>query len=409
MTPEQCARFGLYEQSILQPATHRRVVPSRDVGGYVSLFMKPHPATSIPIDNFLPPMKPFHFNDALSRLENTSTSPGIYWRSKGYHTKGEVVADPKAINSIRHLIHRIKRKLPATFPPCQIVPTTGYYDTVKKVTKVRYAWVFPIEVVLAESMFVRPIIDYLNTLDYVPSPETHCRLFCPGGIALDLNKSDTSLPHQLVKDVLTSIFDKFDLTCYAGFGKVRGRSDLSYLVETLKRYIVHTPFVSKGSSGISYAHHGVPSGSMFTNIITTIATRSLVKFALDFLRIQADIVTYGDNMYVSREAAPYISHIIGIVESVAGVSIRVDENNIMGHLVYCKAHCCAEQTYRPGLWFRNVLARCKPIYTGAVAYALSTRVFKPTPMQRRQLLHIAWSVGVRSLPPRLKAWLTTLR
>ena len=330
--------------------------------------------------------RPYHFNDVLDNLRQ-NTSPGIYYRKLGFKTKAEVIE--KRSNALRYQVHRLKSSTYSLRPlsyvcvvDSTIVPSTG-------VVKNRVAWVYPIIMVAIENMFFEGFRRTIKgNVNWVPTPENAHSTFCgPASRSYDFANFDSSIPRWLIEEAFDMIKALFDFGLYAPdangrVGKPYASSSLERLFDRMVEYFIETPFTTPSGEVLS-KRHGVPSGSMFTNLIDTIISRMLLTYLHGS---SCSIKTYGDDCHVNCNC--------NMQDAIAqeacrlfGFKLKIEKPNEHGCLTYCKAECHRGVPFHPGTWFAGIF-RCLPERIHhAVAYCLLCSV-KPTRLQALELCTI---------------------
>lgn len=410
---------GAFQEALCRPTKKR--ISVRDISKQLRNYWAKHAdPLEIELPNF-PFLKetyqPYHFNDALAGItpQSLRASPGFRYANKGFATKAAVLNDKKAVNDIRCFIHNIKQGKPRTASPVKpcIVSATKNLETGE--IKTRMAWPFPIEVYAAEAMFARPIIDTLPD-DYIPTPERCHYPFCTSGYSVDFESFDQTVPLWLLKLCFDNLMSRFNLEYYADLGegaaKVSSKYSLSYLIYYIRRYLCYTPF--RIGNKLFKKYHGMPSGSMLTNILDTMISYTVMTYAHKIASCPAIIKTYGDDTHIAHcccfnprgVSTPAAVGLVERVQRLFGMNIKLQETLPMRCHAYCKKKCFLGTTYHDGLWFSNILNCCQRKYIPAVAYQLATPDFQATKIQREQLLQIAKK---GELPPKLQNFIDAHR
>lgn len=132
-------------------------------------------------------------------------------------------------------------------------------------------------------------------------------------VSLDYSRYDQTISSWLIEDA-------FDIikVCFKGL-----THDEERLFDIVKHDFIHKDFVS-GKNGLIHADKGVPSGSMFTQIIDSVVNLVMIKTYLKSRDIKGDMIIMGDDnlLYYSGspltpqqfadDCANYISHNFGI-------------------------------------------------------------------------------------------------
>lgn len=242
---------------------------------------------------------------------------------------------------------------------------------------------------------MRSINDNLPA-QYIPKPESHHSKFCGGGLALDAKSSDSSLPHWLIRDALKEIFSHFDMTHYVGRGRVRGKSDLSRVSTYITEYLTRTPFLL---GKIQYKYHGIPSGTMFTNVLNTVCLTSLVAWSQEILNLDFSYCVYGDNIHTDyRLSRSNCCRMVSLLHNEVGVELKCDPPGLTPCVAYCKTNCHMGYGYWTGLRLSNILSRCDKQYIVDVAHCLCSRVYPLLNEQKKQLMAFVRGFKFKPLP-----------
>ncbi|QZB49018.1 RNA-dependent RNA polymerase [Colletotrichum liriopes partitivirus 1] len=217
----------------------------------------------------------------------TTTSPGFPWVTQGFATKGEVIGSAAAMGHIHRIWDSIGRGIPWSLPDS--LTYQRVIASPAERTKVRPVWGYPVEVIVEEGRFFYPLIDALNKLcndddafyglgmETMRSGHSHLsRSFDPTSTRLslsaDLSNFDARVTDWIIRDVFALLSDWFDFTKVRDSeGKIwnvkpeqtcrRWKAMVSYFINTK----VRTPTGKRFQKSA-----GVPSGSMFTNVMDTI-------------------------------------------------------------------------------------------------------------------------------------------
>ncbi|QDE53634.1 RdRp [Aspergillus flavus partitivirus 1] len=187
--------------------------------------------------------------------------------------------------------------------------------------KTRLVWMYPAAVTVAEGVYAQPLIKaiYEEKADLLlVGQETRFRLAKylslinedknRFGVGLDFSAYDTFPVQDLIRDAFAIMKQNLAFGTYwdpengnvtAGhddlrnFERVRARAEKGY--DNIMEYFIHTPLILPNGR-IIRKHHGVPSGSHFTNLVDSIVNRLLQKtFGLYTERSIRDLRTNGDD------------------------------------------------------------------------------------------------------------------
>nr|UDL14380.1 MAG: putative RNA-dependent RNA polymerase [Partitiviridae sp.] len=219
-------------------------------------------------------------------------SPGLPWTQRGFKTKGDVLDCSESRGKILRLWDAIGNSrsnvgLPdsCTFFRAQIA-TTGK-------EKIRAVWGTPMDVVCEEFRFFKP---YITWLEQTNAPIAYRVEMATGGMSYindmcrrhpnqpmvmtDYSQFDASIPAWLIRDAFQIVFDSFDLTKVIGSdGKTWNVKPhrTNARIRKLIQYFINTPI--RMPDGRRFRKSGgVPSGSVFTNIIDTIVNAIVMRY-----------------------------------------------------------------------------------------------------------------------------------
>jgi len=221
--------------------------------------------------------------------------------------KGEVVEDT---------LKRAKCVLKGRFAPA---PAVAYYRT--QVKKVRLVWAVPFEMIMIEGMYGYPLIDALSAVS-TPYVIGHSRSWLQTAVqgsssttggwwSVDFSKFDSSLPPVLTHaafDLLREI--------------IPGEEPVWSLIT---RYFHTCPIVMPDGLLYKGRRKGVPSGSLFTQIIDSLCNMIVIEYlALRMkLRIKRYFV-YGDDAIVRLSLRPDFSTAASVVDEL-GLKINLEK------------------------------------------------------------------------------------
>jgi len=223
-------------------------------------------------------------------------SPGLPWIHEGYKTKAEVVDDMSArarISRTWDLVgknHQVRLPDSAAFNRAQI--------SEPEKDKIRPVWGYPTDVIVEEGRFFYPFIHHVLGIT-----SDHCYAggleMATGGmgyieqvvqksfnklahkfVMLDWSSFDTRVPSWLIRDVFDMLSEFYDFEhVQDSEGKiwhvnpVQSRRRWNKLVS----YFINTPIRLSDGSRFRKSS-GVPSGSMWTNMIDTLANATVCRF-----------------------------------------------------------------------------------------------------------------------------------
>lgn len=259
----------------------QKTVPRLDCIEYASALDRLR--NTLQLDKKIPIMS---MDDAVAGIPR-STSPGFPWITThpGFK-KGDIIdCFLPIIKQYWKAVGNGEPTLP--LPDCAAF-ARSHISTVDK-NKVRPVWAYPLHVVCQEAKYTYPLTKLLKDQKIFPesaygmemmkggmtwlnNQAVRASLQYPGCkfLMTDYSSFDATVPAWLIRDVFTIIADKFDFSKMSVGGYVvsvdpeKERNKFRKFVN----YFINTPI--RNSDGRRFLKdHGVPSGSMWTNIIDT--------------------------------------------------------------------------------------------------------------------------------------------
>lgn len=229
---------------------------------------------------------PLTLDEGFSKLPQ-NTSPGLPFlnRTPGMK-KGEVYARYRK-SFVTHW-DRVGKGLPvAPLPDCAAFARSHIGDP--SVNKVRPVWAYPMMAVCQEARFASPIIDALVRQDIGLHTAYGCEMM-KGGMTwvngqctlasarypgcrflmTDYSGFDSTVPAWLIRDIFNVLEKKIDFSKCSDGKQVFDTSGVAERrkFRKLVSYFINTTIQNCDGRRFQKSH-GVPSGSMFTNIIDT--------------------------------------------------------------------------------------------------------------------------------------------
>nr|APG78183.1 RdRp [Beihai partiti-like virus 1] len=222
------------------------------------------------------------------------SAPGLPYSQEGYRTKADVLN--AGISGRWHKLWDVVGKgKPAQIPDSQHFFRAQTVDD-PDVHKIRTTWGYPFDVLIEESRFFLPYIKWLKTTDQVPIG--YQVEIATGGMhyiddmlkshpratfgMLDWRKFDKTIPAWLIRDAFQIMYDVYEMgkvQCSEGklwpvnsqHSQRRFRKIVNYFINTTIQTHIGLRFRKTG---------GVPSGSMFTNIIDSIVNAIVMRYLI---------------------------------------------------------------------------------------------------------------------------------
>lgn len=170
-------------------------------------------------------------------------------------------------------------------------------------TKGRIIWSVPIEVVLFEGQYACPYYQWIKQHQQCPillGRDNKARMFQyvtevsdKTRVTLDWSQFDSRVPGWLIAIVIRELVKNVDFL----YGE-----DLDETICILQSYFIHTRVVSQGFGVDFTKHQGIPSGSMFTQIVGSICNMLVVRYCLTLRGVFfGDHLVLGDDTIFSLD------------------------------------------------------------------------------------------------------------
>lgn len=286
------------------------------------------------------------------------------------------------------------------------------YKRTQKGNKTRLVWGYPLEMTIMEARFARPLIERFLAADTpmafgMPKVELGARIHRyfvdkPGTtVCLDYSKFDSTISCSMIKQafrILSTWFEKEDL------------KQLGW--DTIVTYFITTPIVMPDGHLYTGKHHGVPSGSYFTQMIDSVVNVALCyalahrfnfSFAPEALYVLGDDVIMQVKGEVTKASLVEWSHYLS---SRYGLQLHDDEKTVIGRAHFLGAFwdmgkpdlpieelvnkACFPESFRQ--YGRNAHRGAEAVLRSYATSYLSAHQFLPT--------GIKLSGRIKDLPPR---------
>lgn len=187
--------------------------------------------------------------------------------------------------------------------------------------KTRLVSMIDLMVIIAELRFAAPLQKVMaSRRDYAGGKDpkaistiiANYRIQYGRFLSLDYSAFDQSISDWLIYDafeILRAAFDDPD----------------DDLLRVIVSDFIHKNFVM--ADGVYYAHKGVPSGSMFTQIIDSIVNVLMVRTYIHAMNIKGDMIVMGDDnlMYLSEDVS--VEHIASYITKNFGVKVNAEKTS----------------------------------------------------------------------------------
>lgn len=294
---------------------------------------------------------PIHLNDIFDMdFEFRHSSPGIPWQPT-FKTRGEVMEDSSARNSIRWFWHRIKKGESIKLPDTKVLYRAHIAESSGK-PKIRAVFGYPTTVTLAEAQFAVPLIDGFK---HQSTPLSYGYDMACGGASrlrrelapyrfftcLDFKKFDKTISADMITMAFDILEQNIDWTQYEGHG-VPDASRLYRVWQTLIDYFINTNL--RFCDGRRFRKSaGVPSGSFFTQLIDSIVNYFLIVYAYLkmlkrpplYLRVFGDDSVIGDNTQLHLCDIARVMYDLGMIVNLEKslMTANIDEVEYLGFCI----------------------------------------------------------------------------
>nr|WPR18850.1 MAG: RNA-dependent RNA polymerase [Partitiviridae-like virus 3] len=267
-------------------------------------------------------------------------SPGLPYSQQGFKTKGEVLEDPVQRRHMFGLWDNVGKGREVGLPD-----VAGYFraqicshDT----NKIRAVWGYPVSVIIEEGRMFYPYMKVLKTMD---APIAYRVEMATGGMAyindmcsshpgstylmIDYKQFDRTVPPWLIRDAFQIVMDCFHLDRVVDSeGKVwpvnsdrtirRFKRMVSYFINTPVRMPTGERFRKSG---------GVPSGSMWTNIIDTIVNCIVTRYCGYVLTgyLPAGDMYLGDDGFIATYGVVSVDDFADLAMEKFGMEVNRDK------------------------------------------------------------------------------------
>lgn len=281
-------------------------------------------------------LKPISMEEASLRIPQ-NTNPGFpFIDIDPGHNKGEII--DKYFDKIKEEWEEIVTQRNYLMPDCAAYARSATSTSDK--SKVRLVWAYPITMILAEAMFALPLADEMKEqkcfknsafgmemmcggMQFLNNQAMHAKAIDPGCkfLMTDFTSFDASVPAWIIRDCFSIIRKKFDIS-----------SRPAYYANVLRRveaYFINTPI--RNADGRRFLkNHGIPSGTMFTNIIGTMCNFLISRYLIRSTTCKNPIfdVYFGDDALICLpgDATINMDNLAFQAKRALGVNLSADKS-----------------------------------------------------------------------------------
>lgn len=270
-----------------------------------------------------------HIKDALPKKD---THSGYTWILSGLKKKGE---NMEGIH--RKFKHEMREaiKIGSFNKPILIgfrTQASGEYKDDGSQTntckhKLRVVSMIDLIQIIGELKFSKPIQDYLSTVPYyaggksekaISSIITGNRMKYDRFLSIDYSSFDQTISSWLIEDAFSIIRTAFkDIS-----------EEESALFDVIVHDFIHKDFIL--NEGVLHSDKGVPSGSMFTQIIDSIVNVLVIKTYFHHLKSSCDMITMGDDNAIFTNATIHLEDLSSYLSKNFGLIVKTDDKSSEG-------------------------------------------------------------------------------
>lgn len=253
-------------------------------------------------------LKPLERIEDLYKSMKLANSAGIYFK-----TKRE--AFPQALEHATAVYYGTKNPKPCVA-----------YARTQRGAKTRLVWGYPLDMTLIESKYAKPLIDKFKKrrspiaygmYRYELGARLEHNMTLRNVVSLDYSKFDSTIPSELILVAFNILWTWFENPSLRE-------------IEIIEDYFINTPIVMPDGHLYSGKNHGIPSGSMFTNLIGSIVNYILLvaiieKFELQFYYYK--IMVLGDDSIFCTNKDVDLKAIATYIDSL-GMKINTQKSEV---------------------------------------------------------------------------------
>lgn len=270
-------------------------------------------------------------DDVIKALPKMDTHSGFFWIETGKKKKGD---------NMEGIHKRFQKELEGALEngsfnkPILIgfrTQASGEYEddgsqTGKCKHKLRVVSMIDLIVIVAELMFSKPIQEFMSKETFYAGGKnetqisriiTDWRVRYSKFMSIDYTAFDQSISSWLIEDAFEVIKSAFILN-----------EKEEAIFDIVVRDFIHKNFVL--NEGVLESHKGVPSGSMFTQIIDTIVNVLVVNTFFNSISSKADMIAMGDDNAIFTSANVSIDDLSSYINKNFGLVIKVEDKSNEG-------------------------------------------------------------------------------
>lgn len=279
-------------------------------------------------------IQPLSYNcddDIAENLPKLDTHSGYFWIISGKKKKGDNMEglykkfQSEVENALEH--GSFNKPILLGFR----TQASGEYEdngsrTGKCKHKLRVVSMVDLIVIIAELMFAKPIQKFMASQTFYAGGKnetriseiiTNWRVKYDRFLSIDYTAFDQSISSWLIEDAFKVVRSAFVLN-----------ENEQRLFDIIVHDFIHKNFIL--NEGVLHSDKGVPSGSMFTQIIDTIVNCLVVMTYYSMLGAEAEMIAMGDDNAIFTSSSESIEELASYIGKNFGLVIKTDDKSNEG-------------------------------------------------------------------------------
>lgn len=279
-------------------------------------------------------LQPLHYlcdDDIREALPKLDTHSGYYWINSGNKKKGD---------NMEGIYERFQEEFEnalttGTFSKPLLLgfrtQASGEYEDDGSQTstckhKLRVVSMVDLIVIIAELMFAKPVQDFMASKDFYAGGKdateisgiiTNWRVKYDKFMSIDYSAFDQTISSWLIEDAFSVFRGCFNLS-----------EEMGRMFDVIVHDFIHKDFVLE--EGVLHSDKGVPSGSMFTQIIDTIVNLLVVKTYFNSINSKAEMIVMGDDNAIFTNSLHSIDDMASYIIKNFGLVVKTDDKSNEG-------------------------------------------------------------------------------
>jgi hypothetical protein len=270
-------------------------------------------------------------DDIVDALPKMDTHSGFYWIISGKKYKGD---------NMERIYRTFTKELESALEKGSFnkpillgfrTQASGEYDdqgsrTNKCKHKLRVVSMIDLIVIIAELMFAKPIQKFMASETFYAGGKdehriseiiTNWRVKYNQFLSIDYKSFDQSISSWLIEDAFSVIKSAFILN-----------EKEERLFDIIKNDFIHKDFIL--NEGILHSDRGVPSGSMFTQIIDTIVNYLVVSTYFFAMNEEVDMIIMGDDNAIFTKSKFDLEDLASYIRKNFGMEVDTSDKSNVG-------------------------------------------------------------------------------